>query len=450
MAEAAVEHVYSYPFVSAASTGPRGVRLAVATSGGDADQEPIFYSGALVTPVHAARLLMAVSGVAATRFYVPPGMLQRILLAADPVVLSDGERLRFEALSTCCGVYARADFLPAALAEAPIARGTTNVDFNPPMRAALASLREDQEVQLIVGDDGLRLERATEVVEERRVKIPERWIRGLGEVQALQASMVPVITVGGAEAFRFLRSLPRSGTGRAPGFVTQNGSAIRLAHTPVPASVRVVGAERLRALEAPAREATRLVVYEHESGASGWSLDFRDSRLVVILSPAPSRGLSGEGGLLEESIASDATVDARLLAALRWNARMAVDDIAQQLELDASAVGAGLARLAAGGLVGYDLVDGGYFYRAVPISRTDAAARQPRLVGARELVDTGRVKIEESSERGGRALVAGRDGDYLVTIHGDEATCTCAWFGKHGRERGPCRHVLAVQMTLAG
>jgi hypothetical protein len=450
MAEVAVEHVYSYPFASAASAGPRGVRLAIATSGGEANQEPIFYSGGLAAPLLAARLLLAVSGVAATRFYVPPAMLQRILLAADPIVLSDGERLRFEALSPCCGVYARADLLPNALAEKPVARGTTNVDFNPPMRAALSGLREDQKVQLVIGDDGLRLERETEVVEERRVRIPERWIRGLGDVQALQAAMVPVITVGGAEAFRFLRSLPRSGTGRAPCFVAQNGSGLRLAHRPVPASVRVVASERLRALEAPARDATRLVVYEHESGASAWSLDLRDSRLTLVLSPQPSRGLSGEGALLEECLDSDASTDARLLAALRWNARVAVEDLARELEVRPSVIGAGLARLAAGGLVGYDLVDGGYFYRAVPLRRADPAARQPRLVGARELVDAGRVTIEESSERSGRAVVRGRDGDYLVAIHGDEATCTCTWFAKHGRDRGPCRHVLAVQMTLAG
>jgi hypothetical protein len=318
------------------------------------------------------------------------------------------------------------------------------------MRAALAGLRESDNVQLVVGDDGLRLERGTEVVEERRVKIPERWIRGLGEVQALQAAMLPVISVGGADAFRFFRSLPRSGTGRAPCFVAQNGPGIRLTHRPVPGGVRVVAAERLRALEAPARDATRLLVHEHESGASGWSLDFRDSRLNLVLSPEPSRGLSGEGALLEQSLGSHASTDGRLLAALRWNARVAVEDLAGELDLDPSAVGAGLARLAAGGLVGYDLVDAGYFYRAVPLRRGDPAGRQPRLVGARELVDAGRVTIEESSKGRSRALVRGRDGDYLVSIDGDEATCTCTWFGKHGRDRGPCRHVLAVQMSLAG
>ena len=84
-----------------------------------------------------------------------------------------------------------------------------------------------------------------------------------------------------------------------------------------------------------------------------------------------------------------------------------------------------------------------------PITRADAAARQPRLVGARELVDTGSVEIQEDSEDGVRALVGGRAGDYLVSIRGDEATCTCTWFAKHGRDRGPCRHVLALQMTLA-
>jgi SWIM zinc finger len=445
MAELAEAHVYSYPFASAVSTGPGGVRVAVATSGGDADDEPVFYSGGLVAPFRAATLMIAVSGIAASRFYVPPAMLQRILLAADPVVLSDGERLRFESLSACCGVYARADLLPDALAEAPVARGTTNVDFNPPMRAALARLRDEHDVSLTVGDDGLRLEHADGAVEERRVRIPERWIRSLGEVQALQAAMEPVIAVGGAEAFRFLRSLPRGGTGRAACFVAPSGSGIRLAHTPAPGAVRVAGAERIRALEIPARDATRLVIHRHESGASGWSLQFPDARLTLIMSPEPSRGLSGEGALLSEAIGSNAGTDARLLAALRWNVRLAPADV----EVDSAKAAAGLARLAAGGLVGYDLTDGGYFYRALPIGRADPAARMPRLVGARELVDAGRVSIERASGGGARAVVKGRDGDYLVSIDGNDATCTCAWFAKHRGDRGPCRHVLAVEMILA-
>ena len=64
-------------------------------------------------------------------------MVAQILRAADPVVTLDGERLRVESFSQCCGVYARADFLPDFLVADAIGKGTTNVDFNPPMRAAL-------------------------------------------------------------------------------------------------------------------------------------------------------------------------------------------------------------------------------------------------------------------------------------------------------------------------
>ena len=29
-------------------------------------------------------------------------------------------------------------------------------------------------------------------------------------------------------------------------------------------------------------------------------------------------------------------------------------------------------------------------------------------------------------------------------------TCTCPWWGRHQGTRGPCRHVLAARMVLAG
>ena len=62
------------------------------------------------------------------------------------------------------------------------------------------------------------------------------------------------------------------------------------------------------------------------------------------------------------------------------------------------------------------------------------------------------VRVRGTIEKveGNTVMVKGRDGDYLVAIEDGDATCTCAWFAKHRQERGPCRHVLAVEMTLAG
>jgi len=64
----------------------------------------------------------------------------------------------------------------------------------------------------------------------------------------------------------------------------------------------------------------------------------------------------------------------------------------------------------------------------------------PRLLGARELVEQGAVRLE-----GDTATVRSGDADYVVRIEDGVARCTCPWFARHRGERGPCKHVLAVE-----
>ena len=143
--------------------------------------------------------LLAVARVARTRFYVPPGMLAAILRAADPVVTSNGDRLRFESFSACCGVHARLDVLPGALDGPAMDTGTTNVDFNPPMRQALAGIGGLDPLHLSVGDD-VTVTTLEESVTEQRVPLPRRWIKGFAEVQVAAAGMRPVLDVPVVEA----------------------------------------------------------------------------------------------------------------------------------------------------------------------------------------------------------------------------------------------------------
>jgi hypothetical protein len=74
--------------------------VLLATSGGTtsagAADHPYFFRGFLGHAEQAAAGLLAVAKVARTRYYTPPGMLAAILRAADPVVTSNGDRLRFE------------------------------------------------------------------------------------------------------------------------------------------------------------------------------------------------------------------------------------------------------------------------------------------------------------------------------------------------------------------
>ena len=128
----ATEAVYRYAFESALTDG--GLNLA-ATGTDDS-----FFSGFIEHPKVLADALLVLARISRTRYYVPPGMLAAVLRAADPVVTVALESLRFEAFSACCGVYARLDIDADALDVGAQTRGVTNVDVNPPLRAALASL----------------------------------------------------------------------------------------------------------------------------------------------------------------------------------------------------------------------------------------------------------------------------------------------------------------------
>ena len=146
---------YARPSVVGVCQGRPELLLATSggrTLGGPVDH-PRFFDGFLGHAEQMAAGFLTVARVARTRFHVPPGMLAAILRAADPVVTSNGDRLRFESCSACCGVHARLDVLPGALDGRALGTGTTNVDFNPPMREALARIGGLDPLQLSVGED---------------------------------------------------------------------------------------------------------------------------------------------------------------------------------------------------------------------------------------------------------------------------------------------------------
>jgi uncharacterized Zn finger protein len=66
----------------------------------------------------------------------------------------------------------------------------------------------------------------------------------------------------------------------------------------------------------------------------------------------------------------------------------------------------------------------------------------PRLLAARKLLDEGAVTLDEGGEG---ASVRSGEAEYRVRFEGGTARCTCAWFARHRGERGPCKHVLAVE-----
>jgi hypothetical protein len=447
---AAVDYSYRYVGESGLEDSSGWPRIYLATSGG-AEANPYFFQGKLRHPRLTADLMLAVARVARSRYHMPAAMLARILAAADPVVTCTDTRIRFESFSACCGVYARVDLTEEGFEGDLLGRGTTNVDFNPPMRAALSKIRTGEEVGLSVGTDEVRVDTESGGATERKVALPARWLKGFVEVQAHQARMEPRFEISGSEVRRFLRSLPK-GVTRGPAYVVSAGRGLRLSQVRTREAVHVGGVERLRILEDVAAEAKALRVFSQTDGeASGWELVFGNSRFHLVLSPELWRGFSGEGQVLERLAGrgSDEAV-AKARAALSWHPHVDMTDLQSRTGLDAPDLDRALAALGARGLVGYDLHEGRYFHRELPFDLAMVEKLQPRLQAARKLIDGGEIKITTRSEELVEAWVPGSGVKQRVRLAGDGAKCTCTWYAKHRGERGPCKHVLAVQILVEG
>src|SRR5688500_8762959 len=100
---ASVEQAYTYLAPSSVGINPDRTDVTLATSGGTTTTGPAvhprFFEGFLGHPEQSAACLLTVARVARTRFYLPPAMVAAIIRAADPVVTSNGDRLRFESFS---------------------------------------------------------------------------------------------------------------------------------------------------------------------------------------------------------------------------------------------------------------------------------------------------------------------------------------------------------------
>ncbi|MFI5752056.1 SWIM zinc finger family protein [Streptomyces sp. NPDC051644] len=437
---------YSRP--SALESSQAGQLLGLETAGGHTprgtERHPRFFSGFLTSPRIAARGLLAVADVASARYY------QRTLPSSlDPVVTGNGDRLRFESFSGCCGVYARLDVLRDGLDGAQTGHGTTNVDVNNPLREALSRIAGDDPLHMRVGPDELAVTTMDGPVVEKKVPLPDRWLRGFAEAQVVSAGFDLRAELPAAEAVRFLRSLPRASGNASRGaqWVVPAGKTLRPTTRPVAGAVCLPGPERLVALQRVLRHATSLRVYgpvaDGTAAASAWEVVLPGMRLTLTLSPDASRGFSGEGGVLDALATGDAAADAELVSVLlAWEPRIEPADLAEQSGLTVERVRDALTRLGTAGRVGYDLADAAYFHRELPYDADRAERHNPRLVAARQLAGSGAVALD-----GDVAAVASGERRYQVREKDGMLSCTCRWWADYRGRRGPCKHALAVRMA---
>jgi DprA winged helix domain/SWIM zinc finger len=442
---------HTYAYLRSSGADPAGRRARLETAGGvtvaGPAANPRFFTGFLAGAEQAAAGLLAVASVAQARYYQP-----QVAALRDPVVTCNGDRLRFESFSGCCGVYARLDILSEALDGEVHDRGTTNVDVNGPLREALARVGGADPLHLAVGPDELAVTTLDGPVVEKKVPLPERWLRGFAEVQVLAARFDLRAELAAAEGLRFLRALPAGARGPAL-WAVPVGRSLRLAARPAPGAVCVAGPQRLQALAPLLRHARALRAYgpvvaaTSPPTASAWELVLEGMRLLVMVSPEPYRGFSGEGAVLEALAGDQVDADAELVGALlAFEPRVEVDLLAERSGLPPARVLAALGQLGTAGRVGYDLAEAAYFHRELPYDADRVEHRNPRLGNARALAASGAVRLD-----GDLATVVVDDHEHRVRFDADGAVaCTCPWWARYRGSRGKCKHVLAAELVRAG
>ncbi len=410
---------------------------------------PVFFSGTVRRPDVAAGGLRCLVEVASTRYFNPiPGGFASL----DPIVTAQGDRLRCEAFSACNGVHARLDLLGQSLDDAPLGFGTTNIDINPPLALALAGIGVQDRLHLSVGPEHIAFTAGTAQHTERKVALPERWVRALAETQCLASGLTLRAELDALAWRRFMQGLSLAGGSGAGSslWVLPAAGGLRQTARPQPGAVSLAGTARLAAVRRLQHVVQRVRVYGPDVTASTqgaisvWEFQLPGARLSLMLSPEPYRGFSGEGAVLAALGRAHADDAQTLAALLAWEPRIDPAALADEAQLPQDRVQHALALLATSGQVGYDLHEQRYFHRQLPYAEDRVQRNYPRLEAARALLAGGAVRAEN-----GRHRVQGTHDVYWVTAHQGRLQCTCVFEAKYQGSRGPCKHALAVQL-LAG
>jgi predicted transcriptional regulator len=396
--------------------------------------------------------LIWLSEIVNARFYRPD--LWRYL---DPVVSCESQQIRLECFSSCASVYGRIDldsdfFNGYALHQ----RGTTNVNFNPAFIQSLSLLRPGQRTVLEVGSKSLTLSTPDNSVTEEKVSLPERWVKGFLQSQALfrraklwqalpalaaRQFLIQVKASEESERWLYMRGkqlciLPVKPAGGAD----QNG-------------LSVAGLHRLGLLRKLIPHIQGLEIYASpQGGPTLWVALLPQSRATLALSSSVKHGFSGEGEALRNLSGSPVEAEADFLRDLISNFEsFDVSELSQSVAKPESEVLASIDTLASEGLLGYDNHQARYFYRPLPFVET----QQARLSNAHTLLNAGQVELEHLQALPGGLMASGwvrGEAEYRVELavqggYLSQADCTCPWIQTHHLKRGPCKHLLALRFS---
>ncbi|MEM6817114.1 MAG: hypothetical protein AAF600_22430, partial [Bacteroidota bacterium] len=411
---------------------------------------PFLFKGKIKNPMIFAKGLRLLSRVVASRYFIPANALENIIALSDPVVTVGNTKLRFEGFSGCCGIYTRVDIDQNQIEGMKLQNGTTNVDFNSEMLAQLSSVSQSDDMTLEIGANEVTIKKKDFQVVEKKVPLPERWLKGLANSQFQLSQLEEKTKLTRAQSIQLIRSIPKNLSNKMPLFLSVSGGA-RLAAIKRVGSIQLNGIERLRLLDEIVNYCNSVSIYNSSiNNCTAFLIDVGSIQITFMITGEVWRGFSGEGSLLEEIVKK--RIPADISDQLRKNLR--ANDSANRFvlgvmnDLDPEHLNQVLSHLSCAGILGFDLLQNEFFYRELPIKHDHTTKNNPRMKSALAIIQEQGVHILKKTNQDITARVTSKANTHLVEIVNGKGKCSCTWYGKHLGRRGDCKHLLALKMII--
>jgi hypothetical protein len=414
----------------------------------------------------------------------------------DPVITVHPDRLFFEAFSQDQSVYVclviHSDVFEA---EGEVITGTTNIDFTAWLWGALGEMRSSRRTTFQIGAEGLEVN-TTEAGGrfEKKVDLPDTWVRGFLQVQAAMAMPGTRLTVKPIDllsALRYLRYTKAKVSPRALRYEFEPGQDARLVLEPWEHVVRLEGAEhnyserkttrvwgrrRLKLIEGLLPFAQDVTVYlKGRALPSFYAVHLPGMTYLLGMTGFSASGFTSSGGfdlLSDAAAAADPLLDPAL-ELLRQRYHVSIPELAEALNVDPATAARALVRLCRQGRAMFDVEMRQYRHRELFEQPADEATCFPpdhRRELSQELLRSGRVQIasclcEETSKTQTLKTPEGKV-TRTITYHDWRAAgqvdrlsveivindtgqlifgrCGCPFFQEHLLNQGPCEHMLAL------
>lgn len=430
--------------------GNLALSIAPALTPNGIENDPLFFNGEIIYPTIVSGGLLVLADIVSTRYFKYVPVAQR-----DPILSAQGDILRAECFSACNGVYARMDLFQSAL-DGEILYGTTNVDIGSNLRKSLFNVKQGDRLKFRIGDDGWKALHSknldgsmlTDIHIQRPVKMPDRWIRALGNCAMLHQNMKYKFHVEGMQAKSFIAMLPPVTGKEKSGWLTPTKTGVMLKSREEKNSVYISGIHRLSALKKVMSNVNSIFFYAPENDEPGQMMIevcMTGANITLSLTAKSYEGYSGEGALLD-SLSTPKILECadKIDNILNFESRLDIDKISKSIGIVKNDMNDAMELLAVSGKLGFDIRDRAFFHRELPDDPDRVLKDNPRLVGAKRLVEDTEY-IEDNIWH-----VKSGDTTYRVIYPTDEnlenAKCTCTWYLKHQNSRGPCKHILAVKL----